>query len=114
MKFLKSDFGPVFILHAMLIIFYYLSPWLLPWPLIILCLAYLIIQEIIFHGCLLSYIQFGSKENRKIKFFSYYFKRFGSKLDGKKIDLFFVWIMPSIILILAVILQEIVGVETYF
>ncbi|MCX6792807.1 MAG: hypothetical protein NTY12_02180 [Candidatus Falkowbacteria bacterium] len=114
MKYLKSDFGLIFILHCVLILLVYFSPALFPWPIISIILIYLFLQEIVLGGCILSHMQFGPKNKERVRFFSYYFKKLGSRFDSYKIDLFFVWFIPSLVFILAIILQNIFSIKPFF
>ena len=110
MKIIKGDFGLLFFIHLVLILTVYLSPLLIPWFFLLFILGYLVLQEFLIGGCLLSYAQFGYGNQRE-KFFSHYFKALGLQKYSRFIDIFFMWIMPGVILLLAFILQEFYGYE---
>lgn len=63
-------------------------------------------QELFLGGCILSRLQFSQEKKSRVRFFSYYFKKFGWSFDSHKVDIFFVWLMPVLIFILAFFLQR--------
>jgi hypothetical protein len=79
----KNNFGIIFWTHLILIIAAYLSPILFRWELISIGVLYLIIQQIIWRGCVLTIAQFGKDPYNT--FYYKYLTLLGFKPDKKKL-----------------------------
>jgi len=89
-------------IHLILIALVVSSPVWLDWRLILLGIIIYYIQIIVFGGCLLSQWQFKNKEER---FWGYYIKKLGFTVDKKKLDIFLDYVLPGLILGIAIVVQ---------
>jgi hypothetical protein len=99
----KNNFGIIFWTHLILIIAAYLSPILFRWGLISIGVLYLIIQQIIWRGCVLTIAQFGKDPYNT--FYYKYLTLLGFKPDKKKLKFIMTYIMPFLVLLFALFLQ---------
>ena len=104
---MKKDFGLIFWIHLILILLVYVSPFLFSWKLILIGVLYIYFQEIFLKGCFLTYAQFG--KDTDMTFYYRYLTLLGFKVNKKKLKFFMAWIMPWIILGIALIFQEVLG-----
>jgi hypothetical protein len=100
---LKSKFGIIFWTHLILIITAYLSPILFRWEIIGIGVLYLVIQQIILKGCVLTIAQFGKDPYNT--FYYKYLTLLGFKPNKKKLKFIMTYIMPFVVLSLALFLQ---------
>jgi len=106
---MKKDFGFVFFIHLILIILVYVSPFLFDWKLILMGVLYIYIQEIFLKGCFLTHLQFG--KDKDMTFYYKYLTLLGFRINKKKLKFFMGRIMPLIILGVALVWQEVLGVS---
>jgi hypothetical protein len=101
------------IIHTILIILVWTSPFWLDWKLILVCILLLSIQYIIFKGCALTNLQFSNKINKKVEdtMYSYYLEKIGFKPNKRRIKFLARYIFPIIILGLALIWQIILNMQ---
>jgi len=109
---MKKDFGLIFLIHLILIILIYASPFLFSCKLILIGVLYIYIQEIFLKGCFLTHMQFG--KDPEMTFYYEYLTMLGFKVNKRKLKFFMAWIMPLIILGFALIWQEILGIKVLF
>ena len=102
MKF-KTDFGFIFWVHLFLILIAYLSPLLFRWQLILIGVIVLFLQWIFFQGCILTHAQFG--KDKYMTFYYKYLTLMGISVDKKKLKFLMTWIMPFLVLFVALTLQ---------
>ena len=96
-------FGFIFWLHLVLVLFAYLSPFLFSWKIIIVATILLSIQYYFAGGCILNKAQF---DNTKDVVFLYpYLKMLGLKFSQYKLKIFIRYILPFILLFIAIIWQ---------
>jgi hypothetical protein len=100
-------------IHTLLIILVWTSPFWLDWKLILGGIFLLIIQNIIFRGCILTNLQFSKKINKKVDdtMYSYYLEKLGFNPNKKKIKLLARYIFPIIILGITIIWQIILNIQ---
>ena len=99
-----KDFGLIFWLHLILLILMYASPFILDWRIILLFLGLYYVQLMIFGACILSMMEFNSGEVRK-SFFEHYLSRFGFQFNERKLSLILDYVVPLIIITLALFWQ---------
>ena len=102
---MRKDFGPVFWLHALLLIPAYLSPILVDYRLIIVGVIILQIQYWITGGCFLTHWEMGPDNNET--FMWYYLKKWYPKLDPKKTKFVIRVVVPGALIIFGILLQVI-------
>jgi len=96
-------FGLMFWIHLILIITAYLSPILFNWKYILIGVILLISQYLLFNFDIFNKLQFGKEEY--LTFYTKYLEYFGFRPNRKKLRIFMWYIMPFIILIIALIWQ---------
>jgi len=96
-------FGFIFWLHLICIIFAYFSPFLFNWKIIILAIVLLFIQYSVLGGCFLNKIQFDNTKN--VTFLYPYLTMLGLKLNPDNFKIFIRYILPFILLFIAIIWQ---------
>ncbi|MBI5797876.1 hypothetical protein HZA98_03150 [Candidatus Woesearchaeota archaeon] len=101
-----NDFGILFYFHSFLILLVYISPFFIPWQLLIPVVIYLYAQELILGQCIISKIQFGLHSHTT--FFYHYLRKLHLKANIEVVDMFLVWILPLCVLAFAYVLQEII------
>jgi disulfide bond formation protein DsbB len=99
----NTDFGLIFWVHLFLILIAYISPLFFRWQLILVGVLLLFIQWFLFQGCVLTHAQFG--KDKYMTFYYRYLTLMGINVDKKKLKFLMTWIMPLIVLFVAVILQ---------
>jgi len=100
------------IIHTIIIILAWLSPFWLDWKLIFFCLILYYVQLLIFKGCVLTNIQF-NKNIRKasdMTMYAYWANKFGIKVNKKKLKFESDYIMPAIILIITIVWQILLNI----
>jgi hypothetical protein len=91
------------ILHLILIIFVYASPWLIPWQYILIILVLYRLQLWIFKGCILTIFQFGKE---RTSFCFHYLKKVFPKLQRKTLNIIMDSILPVALVCVAYIIQK--------
>jgi hypothetical protein len=99
-NFLKAWLLPI--IHIGVIILVFGSPWLIPWPYVLLIMIAYQIQLIIFKGCVLSQWQFN---NRDEGFYYHYLSQIFPKIKKRIIDIVLDYIVPVVIVGLAYVIQ---------
>ena len=96
-------FGFIFWVHLILVLFAYLSPFLFRLKIIIFAIILLFLQFSLVGGCILSKVQFN---NAKDTTFLYpYLTMLGLELNPRKFKKFTGYILPLIVLFIAVVWQ---------
>jgi len=106
---MSKDFGFIFWTHLILIIIAYASPFLFNWKLVLMGVITLYLQQLILNGCFLTHAQFG-----KDKYMTFYYRYLilaGFKPNKRKLKILMAWIMPLIILAIAIILQKVIKLK---
>lgn len=99
----QKDYGLIFWFHLAVILFWYVSPFLFSWYLLLFGVAFSYLQGIVLNGCVLTHKQFGKDNN--ITFWGYYLEKVGIKIKKETAKIIFFWLEPWIVLIVAFILQ---------
>lgn len=97
----SKDYGIIFWLHLVINIIFLASFILFSWWIILVGVILLELQFIILKGCILSKAEFGKDE----ACVPYYFKKWGFIKDKDKTKIFIRYILPFIILGLAILSQ---------
>ncbi|MFZ5954907.1 MAG: hypothetical protein ACOYT4_00620 [Nanoarchaeota archaeon] len=100
---MENNFGFIFWVHLVLIITAYSSPFLFNWKLIFIGVVFLYLQQLIYHGCILTQIQFG--KDPYMTFYYQYLVLLGINVDKKKLKFFMAWIMPVLVFLFALLWQ---------
>jgi len=95
--------GIIFWSHLILILIAYSSPFLFSWKLILLGVVVLLTQFVVLKKCILTTLQFGDK--KYITFYTLYLEKLGLKFNRKKLYILMRYIMPFIVLLVALIWQ---------
>ena len=100
-----------FIIHLILIILAWLSPFYLNYKIIAFLVILYYIQIIIFKSCLLTTAQF--KENAsEMTMYTHSLEKLGFKINRKRLKFISSWIIPLIILFIAIIFQILLNLPT--
>ena len=103
----KGDFGLIFWSHTILELLEWFSFLLIDWQILLALLILLQIQYSVLGGCVLAQAEFG--KNKKYTFTWYYLVKVFPNLDPKKTTLVLRYIVPLLILALAIYLQVVIG-----
>jgi len=103
----KRDFGLIFWFHTILELLEWFSFLLIDWQILLVLLVLLQIQYSTLGGCVLAQVELGKDKN--YTFTWYYLVKIFPNLDPKKTTLVLRYIVPILILILAIYLQVFVG-----
>jgi len=98
---MNNDFGIIFWLHLFIILLIYISPFLLSWKIVVLLVMLFYIQLLLCGNCILTIIQF----KKNTSFFYYYLSKLGFNVNKGKIDFILTYVMPLLILVVALIWQ---------
>jgi hypothetical protein len=90
------------ILHIVVLVLWYSSPFYLPWWAVVLSVILYHIQIYYAKGCLLTKGQFGSTNDG---FYYYYLTKFGFKPDREKLNFVLDYVIPGIMIIFAITLR---------
>ena len=101
----KKDFGIIFWVHLLIILAIYSSPFWVDWKIIAVGIGVYYLQLILFKNCILTTLQFNEKE-RDTTFYSYYLTKLGFNINKTKLRLFLDYIMPWLILAVALPWQK--------
>lgn len=93
-------------LHAIIIIFVYVSPLFIPWQFLILLIILYFLQKPLFGGCVLNRIQFGKNSEG---FTPLLLKKLGFNFEYKKVRFVLDYIVPTFLIITAIIYQEFIN-----
>jgi hypothetical protein len=93
------------ILHLVIIILAWSSPWWLDWKLIVAGYVIYLLQNLIFKRCILSISQFG---NTRESFYSHYLHKAGFQWPTEKINFIVDYIVPPLLIIAALIYQGVI------
>lgn len=109
------DFGLVFWTHFLIILLFWLLPFLVNWVLVLASSILYYANDSFwayFIGlCPLTAAQFNTK-NPEDTFYHYYLtKYFGMRLRKKSVDIFASWAVPIIVFLMAVLWQFILGIR---
>ena|SRR3989344_3983625 len=104
-----KDFGFLFWLHLLLLIIAYFSPLLFRWQIIAIGVLLLYVQQILIDGCFLTHFQFG--RDRYMTFYYHYLTLLGFEVNKKNLKFLMAYIMPLVILIIAMVLQLIFNIN---
>lgn len=105
----KKYFGFIFWIHLILVLIGYFSPILFDWRIIIFISILLGIQYKLLGGCILNKLQFN--ETKDITFMYPYLKMLGFKPNLEKLKFIIRYIVPLLLTIIAIILQEIISIK---
>ena len=103
----KKDFGPIFWLHTTLELLEWFSFLLIDWQILFVLLVLLEIQYAVFGGCVLALAEFGKGKN--YTFTWYYLVKIFPNLDPVKTTWVLRYIVPILVLVLAVYIQVFLG-----
>ncbi len=98
-----KDYGYLFYVHVILIVLYYLSPFLVNWTVVIVIAALMILQNIFIKGCVLTIAEF-KEESQKTGFFHHYLKKIGIHLSRTTIEVIS-YILPFALIGTAILWQ---------
>lgn len=101
---MSKKFGFLFWLHLIIILGYLASPFFLSWKIILGFIILYYIQLAIFGNCILTLQQFKSKKRKKTRY-GFTLEELGIKINGKSLSRFTDYILPWIVLGLAIFLQ---------
>lgn len=103
----KKDFGPIFWLHTTLELLEWFSFLLIDWQILLALLVLLQIQYTVLGGCILAQVEFGKAENHTFTW--YYLVKIFPNLNPKKTTWVLRYIIPLLVLALAIYIQVFVG-----
>jgi len=93
------------IIHTIVILFAWLSPFWLDWKIIFICLVLYELQIFIFRGCILTNLQFKKERKNNMTMYAFWAEKMGFKPNRKRLSFSSSYIMPAIILIVTIIWQ---------
>jgi|SRR3989344_3181789 len=102
---MNKNFGVVFWVHLVLIIFLWLSPLWADWILIVTGIIALHLYWRIFKGCHLTKLEVGNDEDNTFYFF--YLSKYLPDLQKKVVKLWVRYYIPIILILIAYIIQEV-------
>jgi hypothetical protein len=100
---MKKDFGIIFWIHLLLIIAVWTSPFWVDWRIMLVVIVLLNLQFLILGGCYLTFLETG--KDRDMTFYYYYLSKFFPHLNKKKTKIFIRYILPFLLLGIALIYQ---------
>ena len=103
----KNDFGQIFWLHTILELLEWFSFLLIDWQILLVLLILLQIQYSTLGGCILAQAEFGKDKNHTFTW--YYLVKIFPSLNPKKTTLVLRYIIPILVLALAIYLQAFIG-----
>ena len=103
----KGDFGSIFWLHTILELLEWFSFLLIDWQILLALLVMLQISYAVLGGCVLARAEFG--KDKKYTFTWYYLVKVFPSLDPVKTTWILRYIIPILVLALAIYLQVFVG-----
>jgi len=105
-KIIGGDFGIIFWLHSAIILFAYLSPFLIDIKFVVVLFLLFYLQDALIKNCVLTMEQF---HKRKIDFYYYYFKKFGFNFGKRKLEIIEEGIIMPLVLFIAIVWQVFLG-----
>jgi len=90
------------IAHLFIIVFLFISPWLIPWQYILILFILFGLQLIIIKCCILSQLQFGNKTEG---YYYHYLKKILPKISQKKVNFVVKYIIPLVVIFTAYVVQ---------
>lgn len=102
----KKQSKTIIVLHTIIIVLLYVSPFWLSWKLIALLIILNYVQVLVFGGCVLTIRQFKTTE---ISFQEWLWSNLGFKINSQKFNRFLMWQLPFILLSIALIWQEVLS-----
>lgn len=100
-----KEFGLIFWIHLALIMCVLASPFWLSWKIILVCIALYYLQILIFKNCILTIIQFNTKDHND-SFYSHYLNRLGFRVNKHKLRIFLDYILPWLLFLIAITIQK--------
>jgi hypothetical protein len=100
----------VIIVHILVILLAYSAPFWLDWRLVAVGVVLNYVQIIIFKGCVLSRAQF---EDKKQTFHEWYLRKIGFKPNRTILNFTLQYVIPFVVLGLALIYQVILGAKVF-
>jgi len=97
--------------HIIIIVLAYSAPFWLDWRLVLVGVVLNYVQILIFKGCVLSHAQF---EDKKQSFHEWYLRKLGLKPDRRVLNVVLRWIIPPVLLGLALIFQVVFNINVLF
>ena len=94
----------MFLLHLVIIIFVYISPFILDWKIILILIAIYYLQLIVFGNCVLTIKQF-KERTRDTSFYSHVLNKLGFYPNKKTVRIIVDYYIPWIILLIAFVWQ---------
>jgi hypothetical protein len=104
----KAHTPSIIILHAVIILLAYSSPFWLDWRLVALGIIANYIQILVVGGCVLSHAQF---EDKGQSFHEWYLRKLGIKVNRRHLNFILRWIIPFVLLATAILFQVVAGVK---
>ncbi|MFY9228039.1 MAG: hypothetical protein WAO28_01790 [Candidatus Microsaccharimonas sp.] len=101
----------IIVAHVIIILLAYSAPFWLDWRLVLVGVMLNYIQILIFKGCVLSHAQF---EDKKQSFHEWYLRKLGLKPDRRILNIALRWIIPFVLLGLALIFQVVLDINVLF
>ncbi len=105
-----GDFGLVFWVHLAFILFFFVSPFLVSWKIILLIILLFYLQLRVFGGCVLTQKQFGKGPGANTSFYHYYLVKLGCNVEKRKVNRFvnlcLVWIIFGIAFVWQIMLDK--------
>ncbi len=93
------------ILHVVVLLLWYTSPFYLPWYVVVLTVLAYYLQNIFLHKCILTMGQFGNADDG---FYYHYLIKAGFHPDEKKLNYFLDYVIPPVLIGFAFIYQLVI------
>lgn len=110
----EKEFGLIFWTHLLLILLFWSLPFLVDWKLVFLSVIIYYLQRYIrkfwYDICPLTEIQFNTKDT-DFSFYYYYLRRLGLPVEKRKVRFTVTWLIPWIILVVALLWQIVLNVK---
>lgn len=108
-----KDYGPIFWLHLMLIISAYSLPFWVNWKLILVMVVIYRLQLFVFGGCVLTILEQKNKSAGEANsFHRYYLTKAGINVSHKRMMFIVDYVVPVLLLIIALVWQVWLGKKT--
>ncbi|MDP3954458.1 MAG: hypothetical protein Q8Q06_03535 [bacterium] len=105
------DFGFYFWVHLAFILLFWLAPFLVSWRGIVAGMILYAFQIKFLGGCILTHLEFKGREPPPASFYHYYLTKAGLKLNPKKVSWVVDYGITSLIIIMTLIWQFLLGKE---
>jgi len=103
----------ILLLHFLIIILIFLSPFILSWKIVLVFIILYYIQLFIFGNCLLTIAQF-KEHSRSTTFYSFILEKLGFFPNKKVVRIIVDYFLPWIILMVAIIWQHLLSHVVWF